>query len=141
MAWTVNKLEPRAKGDRLILDVEFFKDGSLVHRHTFESTGSVGADWPMDGIRRVLTRLTQIEAEKAQITSGPVTVEPEPPPAPSPAPTAADLARNEFFRRRELYFQAKRHGEFKPEILNSTKFKALQQWLADNFKPEYLPLD
>jgi hypothetical protein len=141
MAWTVNKLEPRVKGDRLILDVEFFKDGSLVHRHTFETTGSVGADWPIDEIRRVLTRLTQIDADRANVTAGPVNVEPLPPPTPPPAPTADELARREFFRKRQLFMDALRAAEFRPDILNSTKFKALKQWLADNFKPEYQPLD
>lgn len=126
-------------GEFIVATIEYKQpDGTVVleeEQRTNQRPDDIAA-WLREGAYRRADNLNKLADPLPAIVVGEI-------PAPTvPPPTAAELAEREYLRRRNLFFAAKREGEgFKSAILVSAKYKALETWLSNNWKPEYTRLD
>lgn len=129
--FTAKKVNKRQEGKFLKIDGEIYKDGTLIEVETYETNQIPPPNWPDDLIRRRIETLQGIPEAVAAVTTGDV---------PLVAEVVKDAAADAWNLDYSRWRKAKDVGQFRPAILQSAKFIALEKRLNDNFLPKYLDL-
>ena len=129
--FTAKRVNPRMDGKLFKVDGEIYKDGVLVETETYETNQPQDATWPNQLIKRRIESLQGLPNLAATVTAGDVVLPPDP-----VVDAAAEAWNLDYSRWRK----AKEVGQFRPAILSSAKFIALEKRLNDNFLAKYLDL-
>jgi predicted NBD/HSP70 family sugar kinase len=132
--WTAKKVNPRIEGELFVVDVEIYKDGVLVKTERFDTAQDQPAEWPRDGIKRLIQRLQAVPELPSKILTGDVTI-----PA-DPVPTADEIARDAWLKDFALAQRAKQLVDLNVIAANNARYVALLASLRTNFRPEYIGL-
>ena len=129
--YTAKKVNPRTENGLFKIDVEIYADGVLVKTETFETSQDQPADWPADGVKRLIQSLQAVPTLPGKITTGDVTL---------PADPIVDVAANAWLADYALYQRVKPLVDAGVIAANNTKYTALLTRLKNNFQPAYVGL-
>ena len=132
--WTAKKVNPRIEGELFAVDVEIYKDGVLVKTERFDTAQDQPAEWPSDGIKRLIQRLQAVPDLPSKILTGDVTLPPD------NVPTAEEIARDAWLKDFALAQRAKQLVDLNVIAANNARYVALLARLKANFQPEYIGL-